>query len=191
MVYAWTGQSDSSFRVALWLVCAAGLFQAFSLLALVLYRVTGKALLDNIRQVLRIVTLLAIAIFARKLGFYGVLAGLAVTELIGMLFMVFAIAKTYHHFRAKSLLPDAFKLTVATAVILVVGAVAARIPLPAMSHVRVAALLQLAKVFFACMAAAWPALWLTKSVTGMEGRALMGVFRPRRDTAGQGAGSVA
>jgi hypothetical protein len=55
----------------------------------------------------------------------------------------------------------------------------------------VAALLQLAKVFFACMAAAWPALWLTKSVTGAEGRALMGVFRPRRATAGQRAGSVA
>ena len=98
MVFAWTGQADSSLPVALWLVCAAGFFQAFSVLGLVLYRVSGKALLDNIRQVLRIVCLFSIVVFARRWGFDGVLAGLAVTEFIGMVFMLFAITETFRRF---------------------------------------------------------------------------------------------
>jgi hypothetical protein len=44
-------------------------------IGLVLYRASGRAFLDNIRQVPRIVILFSIAIFARSLGFYGVLAG--------------------------------------------------------------------------------------------------------------------
>ena len=87
IVFAWTGRADSSLPVALWLVCAAGFFQSFSILGLVLYRTSGKALLDNIRQVIRIVCLFSIALFAHRWGFYRVLAGLAVTEFIGMVFM--------------------------------------------------------------------------------------------------------
>lgn len=190
MVYAWTGETNSSFRVGLWLVSAAGLFQAFSILGLVLYRVSGRALLDNIRQVLRIVTLLSIAMFARKLGFYGVLAGLGVAELSGMLFMVFAITKTFHGFRAKSLLPDTLKLTGATTVVLAAGLIAHALPLPYVSNARLLAVLELAKVSFACLLAAWPALWLTRSVTGTEGKAILGAFRPRGMRPVQGAETV-
>ena len=77
MAYAWTGQSDPFFRVAFWLVCLRAIFQSFSLLALVLYRVSGKALLDNIRQVLRILVILAIVAccpqtwFLRRAGGHG------------------------------------------------------------------------------------------------------------------------
>jgi O-antigen/teichoic acid export membrane protein len=180
MVFAWTGQMDSSLRVALWLVCGAGFFQAFSVLGLVLYRVSGKALLDNIRQVLRIVCLLVIAACARDWGFYGVLAGLAATELIGMVFMLFAIAKTFHGFYLKSLLPDALKLTTATAIVLSVGAIATRIPLPTLASGRWMAVLELGKVFGACLLAAWPALAVTKSVTGAEGKTLISIVRPKR-----------
>jgi O-antigen/teichoic acid export membrane protein len=180
MVYAWTGQGDSSLRTALWLICAAGFFQAFSVLGLVLYRVSGNALLDNIRQALRIICLLSIVSFARRWGFYGVLAGLAVTEFVGMIFMMYAITKTFRAFHLKSLLPDALKLSLASAAVLVAGAIATRIPLPPVASVRWLAVLQLAKVSLACLLAAWPALVLTKSVTGAEGRALMSIVRPRR-----------
>jgi O-antigen/teichoic acid export membrane protein len=183
MVFAWTGQADSSLRVALWLVCAAGFFQAFSVLGLVLYRVSGNALLDNIRQALRIVCLLSIVAFARQSGFYGVLAGLAFTEFVGMVFMVYAITKTFHAFHPRALLPDALKLTMATAAVLAAGLIASRIPLPAFANVRWQAVLDLAKVSLVSLLAAWPALVLTKSVTGAEGRALIGIVLPQRVSA--------
>ncbi len=183
MVFAWTGQADSSLQIALWLVCAAGFFQAFSVLGLVLYRVSGKALLDNIRQGLRIACLLSIVAFARHWGFYGVLAGLAATEFVGMVFMLYAVTKTFHAFELKALLPDALRLTVATGVVLVAGSIAARIPLPAIASMRWRAVLELGKVSLACLLAAWPALMLTKSVTGAEGKALISIVRPRRISA--------
>jgi O-antigen/teichoic acid export membrane protein len=185
MVFAWTGQAASSLRVALWMVCAAGFFQAFSVLGLVLYRVSGNALLDNIRQGLRIVCLLSIVTFARHWGFYGVLGGLALTEFIGMVFMLYAITKTFRAFHPRSLLPDALKLTVASAAVLLAGAIATRIPLPAIANVRWLAVLELGKVSLACLLAAWPALVLTKSVTGAEGKALIGIVLPQRMRAGR------
>jgi O-antigen/teichoic acid export membrane protein len=185
MVFAWTGQAASSLRVALWLVCAAGFFQAFSVLGLVLYRVSGNALLDNIRQALRIACLLSIVTFARHWGFDGVLAGLALTEFIGMVFMLYAITRTFQAFHPRELLPDALKLTVASAVVLLAGAIATQIPLPAIANPRWLALLELGKVSLACLLAAWPALVLTKSVTGAEGKALVNILVPRRMRAEQ------
>jgi O-antigen/teichoic acid export membrane protein len=185
MVFAWTGQEDPSLQVALWWVCAAGLFQAFSVLGLVLYRVSGNALLDNIRQGLRIVCLLSIVVFARHWGFHGVLAGLALTEFLGMVFMIYAVVKTFHPFDPKTLVPDALKLTLATLLVLMVGAVATRIPLPVLSNTRLTAVLDLAKVCLACLLAVWPALALTKSVSAAESRALLRVVLPRRLTAEQ------
>jgi hypothetical protein len=179
IVFAWTGETNPSFRVGLWLLAAAGLFQSFSILGLVLYRVSGRALMDNIRQVLRIATLLSITVFARRLGFYGVLGGLAVAELGGLLFMGFAITETFHAFVAKSLLPDALKLFIATAMLVTVGLAAYELPLPSTSNLRLQAVLGLAKISFACLLAAWPVLWLTKSVNGDEGRALLGAILPR------------
>jgi len=180
MVFAWTGQAASSLRIALWLICAAGFFQAFSVLGLVLYRVSGNAFLDNVRQALRIVCLLSIVAYARHWGFYGVLAGLALTEFVGMVFMMYAVTKTFHAFQLKALLPDAMKLTGASAAILLAGAIAMRIPLPAIGNARWVAVLELGKVSLACFLAAWPALVLTKSVTGAEGKALVSILRPRR-----------
>ena len=179
LVYVWTGQVNASFRAGLLLVCLAGFFQVFSVLGLVLYRVSGKALLDNIRQGLRIVILLSIVGFAHKLGFFGVLAGLAVTEFLGMVFMMFAIATTFPSFHLRSLLPDGLKLAAATSLVLIAGAGATRIPLPAISNARILAVASLGTVFAACALAAWPALWLTKSLTEKERQAFMRIFNPR------------
>ncbi|MGA2696609.1 MAG: hypothetical protein ABSE92_11135, partial [Terriglobales bacterium] len=188
MVLAWTGQADSSFRLGLWIVCLAGFFQGFSVLGLVLYRVSGKALLDNIRQGIRIVILFSIAIFARKLGFYGVLWGLAAAELAGMVFMLFAITKTFRSFHPRALLSDAVKLTVATAAVLFAGALAAAVPLPGISNARLLAGLQLGKVCLGCLLAAWPALALTKSITDAESKTLFGIFLPHRLRSQEGVG---
>jgi O-antigen/teichoic acid export membrane protein len=184
IVFAWTGQTIPSLRVALWFICLAGLFKAFSLLGLVLYRVSGNALMDNIRQVLRIATLFCIAIFANRLGFFGILAGLALAEFIGMVFMWYAIARTFHAFDVKALLPDSLKLLVATAAILAAGATGLYLPIHAISsNARIVALFQLAAISMACLLAAVPALLLTRSVTAAEGKTLLGVFLPGRRVA--------
>jgi O-antigen/teichoic acid export membrane protein len=180
IVFAWTGESAATLRGAFSLVCAAGLFQSFSLLGLVLYRTSGKALLDNIRQIIRIVILLTIAIMAHRLGFYGVLVGLALAELVGMLFMVFALTRAFEGFRVKSLLPDALRLTAAILLVLSAAGAALLLPIPAVSSARLMASLQLVTVSLACLVVAWPALVLTKSVTSGESRALLGAIVSRR-----------
>ena len=180
MAYAWTGQSNPSFRVAFWLVCLRAIFGAFSLLSLVLYRVSGQALLDNIRQILRILVILTIVEFSHRLGFYGVLVGMALAELVGMLFMLFALTHTFHLFRAKSLLPDTVRLTVAAVLILGVGTIASYVPLPGDLGGRLSATLKLAEIGLACLLVAWPFLLQTGAITSDEGRALFGSILPRR-----------
>lgn len=180
LVYAWTGLAYPTFRISVYLVCLTGLFKSFSILGLVLYRVSGKAILDNVRQVLRIAIIFLVAVFAHQLGFYGVLAGLAGAELGGMVFMLFALTKTFHVFRAKSLLPDFIKLVSATALILAAGIAASHLPIPSGFSTRISAALTLAEVLLACLLAAWPALLITRSVTSAEGKAIVGIFLSHR-----------
>jgi O-antigen/teichoic acid export membrane protein len=180
IVFAWTGEGTSSLRIAFWLVCAAGLFQSFSTLGLVLYRASGRVLLDNVRQVFQILILLCIAAAGHRLGFYGVLAGLAFVEFFGMIFMLFALTKAFDAFRAESLVTDAVRLAAAIAIVLCAAGLALLLPFPAVSTPRLAATVQLAKISFVCLIVAWPALALTKSVTPTESRAIISAFLPRK-----------
>jgi hypothetical protein len=181
MAYAWTGQTDPRFSVAFWLVCSRAILQALSLLALVLYRVSGSAVLDNIRQVVRIVAILVIVALAKELGFYGVLGGMAFAELLGTLFMFFALTRTYRFFRVSSLLPDAARLALAAVLILSVAAIASRIPLPTGDMGgRISATLKLAEICLASLIVAWPLLLRTGSLTAAEGAAVFDAFIPRR-----------
>jgi O-antigen/teichoic acid export membrane protein len=179
MVYAWTGEVDPSIRVALWLVCITCFFRSFSVLSLVLYRVSGKGLLDNIRQVLRIVIILVVALFAPRLGFYGVLAGLAFAEMAGMIFMLFALTSTFRAFRAWMLVSDTLRLSIATTLILGAGVLASRVPIPGDAGGRLFATLTLVEISVACLIAAWPSLWITRSITVSEWTALFSVFLRR------------
>jgi O-antigen/teichoic acid export membrane protein len=187
ILYAWTGQTNPSFRIAIYLVCLSGFFYGFSLLGLVLYRVSGKALLDNLRQLLRIAILLSIAVFARELGFYGVLSGLAAAELVGLLFMLFALTKTFPGFHPRSLWTESMRMTIAIVAILLAGALMGQIPLPALGSARMLATWRLALVSLGCLLAAWPAFRATRTVTSEEGKALLGILRPPRFRTGQAA----
>jgi len=194
MVFAWTGQDDHSFRLALAIVSLTTLFACFSILGLVLYRVSGRALLDNIRQIVRIATLLVIALFSRHIGFYGVLVGWAVAEFLGMMFMLYALTATFPGLRFRDLLPDTIRLIVAIALILGAAVLASYMPLPGTGYPRIDSLLDLAKVGIASLLALWPALSVTRSVTPAETRALASVilpkkFRPSLSTADGARGS--
>ena len=188
MVYAWTGQEHYSSSTALRLLCLAGLFNGFSMLQLVLYRASGRAIMDNLRQLLRIVILALIAVFGQGLGFNGVLFGLAVTELLGMLFMMFALTRTFHPFGAKALVPDAVRLTAAAALVLAIGVGATHIPLPGSINTRLSATLKLGEASLACLLMLWPALIFTKSVTRLELRTTLAIFFPRQSGTTQNTG---
>jgi len=176
VVAAWTGQTDSSFRPALWLLSVGTLFQAFSLLGLVLYRASGKAVLDNFREILRIATVLPLVYFARELGFLGVLAGIALAEFAGMLFMLFSLSRTYHAFDLKILLDDFLRLAAATLGIIIVAALAISIPLHT-PNARTLATIKVGIVGLTTLLAAYPFLTLTKALSGKEVRLIMDVLR--------------
>jgi len=178
MAYAWTGQKDPEFRVTFWLVCLALVFRALSMLSFVLYRTSGRALLDNIVQVLRTVCLIAVVAASRKLGFQGLLAGMVLTEFVGMTVMLFGLTRTFDLFKAKSLLPDAVRLFTAAILIFGSGALASHIPLLQQWGGRVDATIKLVEICIGCLLVGWPSLAFTGSVTREESRALFSAFIP-------------
>ncbi|GAC1663267.1 MAG: hypothetical protein NVS9B4_17840 [Candidatus Acidiferrum sp.] len=182
MIKAWTGQTNSSFPITFILVSFSSLCSAYSIVALVLYRASGKAIMDNVRQVLRIVTLLAVTVFASRLGFVGTLSGLALSNLVGVVFMLYVMEKTFHAFEVKMILPDALRISLATLVIVAVGALASRLPLPGLygTNDRVTAVFRLGVVTLGCLVAALPAFLLTGSITPQEGKTLLQVIWPQR-----------
>ncbi len=178
IVFAWTGVSASPLPMAFWMVCAAGLFQSVSTLGLVLYRSSGKVLLDNIRLVSQIVILFAIAMMGRHLGFVGVLAGLAFSEFFGMLFMLFALTKAFPAFRIRPLLTDALRLASASALIVSSAGVAFLLPFPTTATPRLKAVIDLAKIGIASLISVWPALAVTSSLTTLESKAIVRAVFP-------------
>jgi O-antigen/teichoic acid export membrane protein len=180
LIYAWTGQTDPSLRAALWLVCISGLWQALSILGIVLYRVSGSVILDNVQQLLRIVIVLAVALFAQELHFIGALAGLAFAEFVGALFILHALSKTFEGFSLRLIFPDAVRIGVATATIIGLGFLTTYLPLPVSMSGRVAAGFELMIAFATCVLATWPALWLTRAFSEQEAKTLLRAILPRR-----------
>lgn len=176
---AWTGESDPRFPLTLCFVCVAMLFQGFSLLGLVLYRASGRALVDNLREVLRIGILLSVVAFSTRIGFYGALAGLAVAELVGMTFMLSALASTHLRFRFGKLLGDIGRFAASAVALTLVAAAAQRIPLPAVSNARMFETLRLGVMGVAVLAAIYPILSLTGAMSKEDRRAVVNVFRSR------------
>lgn len=180
IVLAWTGRADSAFRVTFWLMAAAGCFRALSSLGRVLYRASGKSLLDNIQQAVMILVLVLFSFMSRRLGYVGVLSGLTVAEFIGLLLMVTAVSGIMHGVHARMLIPDAVKLSAAILAVLVVGALVAGFPLALGATVRVHATYRLIVICLATGLAAWPALYLTKSISPAEVSAIRDVFDRNR-----------
>ena len=178
IVLAWTGQAPEKLGITLLWLCVTGFFWSFSILALVLYRSSGRALHDNIRQVVRIVMLFCVAISAPKLGYDKVLIGLAFTEFVGMVLMLFAIEKAYHGFDVRSLLPDTVRLVTASLVTLACGFALSYLPVHLASSHRMQATTQLALAAIGCVLALGPALWFTKSITKEEQKALARTLVP-------------
>ena len=177
VIAAWVGQTDPQFQATLVLLSLAMFFQSFALLGLVLYRASGKAVMDNIREVIRIVTILLVVFFAKKLGFLGVLGGIAVAELAGMSFMLFALTKTYHAFDVKALLREALRLAAATLGVVAVGMLAARVSVASITSVRGAAAIKVGTISLAVLVSLYPFLYFTGALTRDDMRAIREIFK--------------
>jgi O-antigen/teichoic acid export membrane protein len=179
IIFAWTGQRDPMLTTAVWMISLAALFKALSLVELVLYRVSGKSLLDNIRQGMRIGMILIVSVLAPQLGVYGVLMGLAVVELISMVFMFVVLTRTFEGFTAKLILPDGAKLVLATAATVAVGIAATYIEPSWVVNERILSVVKLVIVSVVTLIAALPAFLLTRSFSNSEVRAAIDAFKRR------------
>jgi hypothetical protein len=130
--------------------------------------------MDNLRQVLRLGILLALVVFARNLGFNVLLAVTAIAELGGMLFMVFALTRTFQDVSLKELGRDTVRLAIAAALALGSGRIALYLPIPEDPNGRLTTLVRLAAVSITCLIAAVPIVRLTGSVTAEEGSVILG-----------------
>jgi O-antigen/teichoic acid export membrane protein len=179
VIFAWTGQANSQFPATLVLISLATLFQAFSLLGLVLYRASGKALMDNVREVVRICTIVPVVIFARHLGFYGVLGGIATAEFVGMVIMFYALAKTYHVFDLNLILRDIAKMSVAAAGIVGFCYLATQISFASIANPRAIAATKIAEMCFAILVSIYPAVLWSGALSGVELRSIVDALKKR------------
>jgi O-antigen/teichoic acid export membrane protein len=179
VVQAWTGQADPAFHYAISLVCLALLFQTLSQLGLVLYRAAGGAVVDNIREMVRLLAFVPAALMSHQFGFKGVLAWMAGAEFVGMLVMFSALRNSLYVFDLKLLLSDALRLSAATLGMVAFAATAAYlIPEPA-SNLRMGAITRVAVAGVAALGAAYPALRMTSAITKSEMRSALQLFRRR------------
>jgi O-antigen/teichoic acid export membrane protein len=183
LAYAWTGQTSPQFGVTIWLVCLSSFFNSISRLQLVLYRASGNALHDNIRQAFRLCVLAVLALFGKAIGFYGVLLGLAAAELIGVIYMFSALTSVLSFFNPAKLIPDTMRLAAATALTITVGAAVVMLPAPWGRNERAVALIKLGEVSLACLLASWPAIALTRSISTEEQRTVLSLLMPWRKPA--------
>ena len=188
LVFVWTGQAGPQFRIAIWLTCLSGFFNSISRLQLILYRASGHALHDNIRQLFRLAVLGVLAIVGGTVGFNGLLLGLALAELLGVIYMFFAMTSALSFFSPRNLIPDTTRLTVATVTMIGVSLTVALFLVPWAANDRQTALVRLGVVSLSYAFAFWPAAALTKSISNEEQRAVMSLLIPRGTAQGVNAG---
>jgi O-antigen/teichoic acid export membrane protein len=185
MVFAWTGQTSPYFAAAIWLTCLSSFFNSISRLQLILYRASGKALHDNIRQGFRLFVLGVLAVCGKFIGFEGVLVVLCVAELIGVVYMFVAMTNALNSFDARNLVPDALRLFAATGVVIAAGVAVTGFSEHLGAVTREAVVFKLGEILLACLVVSWPAAAMTKSVSTGERRMLMDLLFPwKKQTVG-------
>jgi hypothetical protein len=95
---------------------------------------------------------------------------------VGMTFMMIALRRTFRGFGPRIVLPDALKLTAATAVMVACAAVALHFSPTSVSSPRLLATIEVSVIGAAVLASAYPALWLTGALSKTEVRAVFNIF---------------
>jgi glycosyltransferase involved in cell wall biosynthesis len=181
IIHAWTGQTGPLFASAVNWTALTNFFRALLALEVILYRSAGNALRDNILQVLRIIAALSMALFAKKLGFVGVLAGMSMIEFAGAVFMFYVLSHAFQELSLRMIWKDAARVTAAAAAIVGLGVVCGWVVLPLHLTDRMAVTVRLGQVAVGCLIAAWPALWLTGAVSPDEWRTIFQAVLPGKE----------
>lgn len=177
IVLAWTGTTNALLPVVLIWVSLSSLLGTFSVLGSVLYRVSGQTIMDNLREVIRIIVLLVVLMSIQRLGLNGVLAAAVGAELLGVSIMFIALARTYDVFRPSYLLPEIYRIVPATIMVIGAGWIGSQLPVPVSVGVRTEAAIRLTAICITCAAAAWPSAIFTGAVSRSEVRAIISIFR--------------
>lgn len=183
IVLAWTGRAGPMFQTTIWLSSLCALFAAISRLQLILYRTSGKALHDNIRQALRLGVVGVLSYLSSLLGFYGLLAGMTLVEFSGVVYMFIAMSNEVRDFNLKMLIPDSLRIAAAVIFTICAGLAVAHLPAPWGSTGRTAAIARLVDVMLACLIATVPAISLTRAASAKEKKAIMDLLVPWRNAA--------
>jgi hypothetical protein len=101
---------------------------------------------------------------------------MAGAELVGVIFMFYAMAHVFKSFSARILAHDATRLLTATALIISTGAVVGLVRIPGDMSDRIAAAVKLAAIGLGCLIAAWPALTITDSISDNEKQTVIDAF---------------
>lgn len=168
IVFVWMGLVDPSLRMVVLLLSLSGLFNSLSRLAFILYRASGRAWMDNVRQVLLLVALLVILSFNHQLGLFGILGCVALVELMGTIFMFAAVARVFQGLSARMLVSDAVKLLTATVAIIFVGMIVVSVPIPWEASERLLAAFKLGALSMATLVVALPILLMSGSLKRSE-----------------------
>ncbi len=179
LIKAWTNESDPRFLAVLVLTSVATVFSGLALLGLVLYRASGRALTDNIRELSRIFIIVLVTLGAARLGLYGVLGGVALAELIGMIIMIFAIAKILPGFHPAVLLPTTVKMIAATAATTVFAAIAAGVVPDIVANARTEAAIRLGIAGLIVLVFGYPIFRAFGAIDKSEALAIVSVIKKR------------
>lgn len=187
-VMAWTGESDPLFHTGLPWLCLMAAFQGLSRTSFILYRAKGGAIMDVLRQILVIIGLLVTISLGKFVGFAGMFAIMAFTEMIGASFMMRALKESTGVFHPTALIPDAAKIIAAVSMVLLAGfALTNAVPIPANFSEQITAWLRLALAGTTCLALAWPAVALTNCLSPSERRTIVETIFPSRTRAATSA----
>ena len=102
------------------------------------------------------------------------LGGMAVAELVGMTFMLFALTKTFHAFDLKALFRDTTRVAAATLSIVVAGMLALQVSVPAISGERALAATKIGLIGIAIVITVYPAFRFSGLLSSGESRSIMG-----------------
>jgi O-antigen/teichoic acid export membrane protein len=183
LIKAWTGQDNSAFGITLFFVSAATIANCFGLLGLVLYRASGRTVMDNLREVIRILILLPVVVLANKLGFAGVLAGIAVAEIAGAAFMFYALKTTFPLFKIRPVMGNLFRMSVATLILVCASLALSRLVHFDSLSLRTAAFARLGVAGLVLGVLIYPTMLYTKSITRGEIASILDAFRRKASAA--------
>jgi O-antigen/teichoic acid export membrane protein len=174
IAWVWTGKSDPLLKVTICLLCAASFCRSLSSLFRVLYRASGGAVMDNAQVILSLAVALVCWPFAARLGFHGIVSGMAVAgQFLGLIVMCASLTHRIKGFDAWVLAPNLVRFFVATAVILGASIVTSYLGLHWKMNTRVFETIRLAITTVIYLLVAGPALILTGSISRSEVRMML------------------